>query len=206
MLQASLFTRFKCVRCRKPAKLHKFHRLCVECVRLCRTDPKIGAIWLCCKRNPPPPTEAPPGSAEKIKILRQRVLRYQELHHKDDPRKVDWTLTNLTELFSEPQQRTAGKTGVERDGNRYRARPMAGGVKHNLGEFDTEGEAVAKVEAFWLDWLGLPAGSTPAELEAARVQDAAAARIGARERRRQRKSKEAAEEVTPLFGPAKEFA
>jgi len=35
-------------------------------------------------RAMPKPTQAEPGSAKKIEILRMRVMQFEELHHPDD--------------------------------------------------------------------------------------------------------------------------
>lgn len=206
MLQGSLFAKYACLRCKTPARLHKFYRLCQTCCKHCQETPKE-RFWLLGDRDvdEDAPTQAPPGSAEKRRFMRQRLLDGLSLFNEADAKKIDWAQTDLAVLFSEPQQRQAGCTGVERDGTRFRARPMAGGVKHDLGEFATEAEALGLVEWFWLGWLCLPPDATQEQVEEERAKDASGAREGARERRRRLKKKIASEEDTPLFGPALQY-
>ena len=200
MLQDSLFARFKCLRCRTPARLHKFYRLCFNCCTACKADPKLAKIWLYTQHDKPKPTTHAPGSPEKIALMRKRLIRGQELFSNADTNQIDWSKINITELHSEPIEREAGRTGVERDGTRWRARPMADGVKCNLGEFKTEAEAIAAVEKFWRERLGLTNESTQDEITAARASDAAAARAKARQKREEARRQKALTEPTPLFG------
>lgn len=223
MLQQSLYCPFKCLRCRQAARLHKFYRLCYHCCKESQADPKQ-AVWLYGNRDvdEDAPTEFRPGSKRKVRLMRRRLLDGLSLFNDGDVGGLDWKQIDVQANFSEAKQRAAGSTGVERDGVNFRARPMAGGVKHNLGEFKSEAEALNVVRWFWVGWLGLDRDETagmivanptkaPPEfgdkqaLAEAREKDAAKARDGAIGRRKERQFKEAAEEVTPLFGAALQY-
>ncbi len=208
MLQTTLFVRFECLRCHKPARLNKFYRLCYKCCKECAANPKERKLWFYGNRDvdEDATTNAPPLSRDKIRVMRKRLLSGLALFNDGDNKIVDWSKVSVQSLYQEPQQRWSGQTGVERDGVNFRARPMAGGVKHNLGEFKEEWEAVWVVEWFWRNWLGLPEDATQEEIDDARAKDASGARIGARVKRQKRKFQEAAEEETPLFGAALQYA
>jgi hypothetical protein len=159
-----------CLRCEERRPLEKTYRICAFCVEACRKDPVEADYWLHADRGQPEsPTAAEPGSAEKILVMRHRLLNGEDLFSPDDERgSPNWRKVDLVGLLSEPIQREAGKTGVERDGARWRARPMHRGVKHELGMFADEEQAVAVVVEFWRDTLKLADNATPEQIEEAR--------------------------------------
>jgi hypothetical protein len=186
--------------------LHKFYRICPACIKTCRSNKKERRLWFYGRRDvdEDDTTKHPPGSDEKIAMMRKRLMQGLELFNEGDNHRIDWDRVNLVGMYSEAIQREAGFTGVERDGTHWRARPMAGGRKHNLGEFDTEAEALGMVEWFWIGWLGLPLDATKEEIAEARANDACGTRVAARKRLEERRHREkramAMAEVTPLFG------
>jgi hypothetical protein len=171
LLQKTHF--FACLRCRKPRPLEKIYRLCAFCMQECQRDPKQEKFWLRGQREQPErPTSASPGSTEKIGVLRRRVLRGEELFGEEDAVvPVDWAKVNVAAMLADPIMREAGQTGVERDGDNWRARPMYEGEKHNLGMFRDEREAVAKVQSFWQEVFGLDSNATSDDVEEARKRD-----------------------------------
>lgn len=132
--------------------------------------------------------------------MRRRVLRCEELFSADDHGMIDWAKVDLASLISEPMQRESGSTGVERDGKRWRARPMADGVKHNLGEFASQQEALDAVQEFWRKRLGITEETTQEEVDKKRAEAASAARKSARQKRQEEKRRAAMAQETPLFG------
>ncbi len=105
---------FSCLRCRNPRPLEKIYRLCAFCMGECNRDPKQAKFWLQGSREQPErSTVAPPGSSEKIGILRRRVLRGEELFGVDDVAvPTDWTRVNISAMLADPIMREAGETGV----------------------------------------------------------------------------------------------
>jgi len=202
MLQGLLFSQYECLRCRTPARVHKFYRICSNCYRTCTANPKEGRLWFFGNRDvdEEAATRHPPGSPEKIRLMRKRHIEGLDIFNGDDNVVVDWDRVDLVGMLSEAIQREAGRTGVERDGKHWRARPMAGGHKHSLGEFDTEWKALGMVEWFWIGWPGLPSDATKEQIEKARERDADQSRSKARERRGREKRSRAKSEATPLFG------
>ena len=147
--------RFRCLHCRERAPVGRICRLCKTCFAR-RARPAMRAYFDDDKPAPKASTQALPGSAEKIKAMRRRLLRGEALFHPDDCR----DFANATPGSVQPQaqeqvRRISGLTGVERDGTKWRARPCYLGVKHKLGTFRTETAAVKAVEQFWIRKLGL---------------------------------------------------
>ena len=52
-------------------------------------------------QNLPEPTEAFPGTREKIEVLRRRRIRGEQLHHEEDT-KLDYRLPNAPPLSEVP--------------------------------------------------------------------------------------------------------
>lgn len=174
---------FNCLRCGNNRPLEKMYRLCAFCIQECNRDPKQEKFWLRGNREQPEsPTAASPGSSEKIGVLRRRVLRGEELFGAEDAVvPVDWAKVNIAAMLADPIMREIGQTGVERDGDNWRARPMYAGEKRNLGMYKNEYEAVDKVREFWQGIWGVDENSTPEEIAEAKRKDELRQQIQARE-------------------------
>lgn len=185
LLQKTHF--FACLRCKKPRPLEKIYRLCAFCIQECKRDEKQEKFWLRGQREQPErPTSAPPGSTEKIGVFRRRVLRGEELFGEEDAAvPTDWSKVNVAAMLADPIMREAGQTGVERDGDNWRARPMYEGEKRNLGMFKGEREAVERVQEFWQEVFGLDDDATPDDVEEARKRDEQKRQVKAQAEREQ---------------------
>ena len=114
--------------------------------------------------RPPFPTQYPPGHPLREPVIQERLEKGYALFHPDDATWEEWREAEAEaddEPFMPPPPRRErtyqkkGATGVEFSKGRYRARPFWDGYKHNAGAFARESEAVAAVEKFWRDRLGL---------------------------------------------------
>ncbi len=139
----------------------------------CRDDEGIVNNELRLRRlkcRPAQATNYPPGSAGKILAMQERYEQGQELFAdgdadmsgaiaSTDPELPESQLYVVTpredDSWALDEDLNAARVGIERDKNRYRARPYWCGRKHNLGSFSTEQEAATAIVGFWLSHFGL---------------------------------------------------
>jgi hypothetical protein len=92
-------------------------------------------------RSLPEPTDAPPGSEAKIKVLTERRAAGQQLWHPADAR---IPVATPAPVRLPPERQVRGLTWLKRK-QRWRACPTIGGQRVYLGLFRTEDEAAAAV-------------------------------------------------------------
>lgn len=137
-----------CRACGITRKLHKRYHLCRKCVY----NKDLRKHF---RKVAPQPTNAPPGSEDKILELQWRAAHGYALHHPADVRTLEGVDPSLIDPKEDRRRNDAGETGVEKDGHLFRARPFWRGKKRCLGCFKSEKEARKVCRMFWVQELGL---------------------------------------------------
>lgn len=125
----------------------------------CWSHKKIRYEYLpvCFKAQPLPAfaTEAPPGSDEKIEIMRERLLNREQLFHPDDCPDMSPMTPGSVVPITEREFQEVGYTGIEKTKSGWRVRPFWRGKKIHLGVYKKRKLAIDRVHQFWREQLGL---------------------------------------------------
>ncbi len=166
--------RYRCSRCGRRHTLRESHflRVCNDCYALARKcRQSMREVLYDAREAPRHATKFAPGSPEKIELMRLRHERGRALHHPDDARSHTNSpaglLQPLIEAFDVATDRLM--PGIERFQTEtqagWRARPMVGDKRKDLGVFPTLEKANEALRQFWCELLSLPFDVSQKSLE-----------------------------------------